>query len=122
MRSLQDAQQPVPASDQPGTGIGQTMKRHIQQQTLGLLRQADAGLPVKELRRKHGVREPSCCAGKAKFGGGSVSDVRRPQPLDAECTKRKKLRGRSVLEIGSMRCTGSASRSPLRTMLWSAGD
>ena len=37
--------------------------------------EADAGLPVKELCRKHGFSEPSYYAWKAKFGGMNVSDA-----------------------------------------------
>ena len=35
-------------------------KRFTEEQIIGFLREADAGLPVKELCRKHGFSEPSC--------------------------------------------------------------
>jgi transposase-like protein len=44
-------------------------KRYTEEQIIGFLREADAGLPVKELCRKHGFSEPSYYAWKAKFGG-----------------------------------------------------
>lgn len=34
-------------------------KRYTEEQIVGLLREADAGLPVKELCRKHGFSKPS---------------------------------------------------------------
>ena len=34
-------------------------KRFTEEQIIGLLREADAGLPVKQLCRKHGFSEPS---------------------------------------------------------------
>jgi putative transposase len=44
-------------------------KRYTEEQIIAFLREADAGLPVKELCRKHGFSEPSYYAWKAKFGG-----------------------------------------------------
>jgi putative transposase len=50
-------------------------KRFIEEQIIGFLQEAYAGLPNKELCRKHGFSEPSYYAWKAKFGGMSVSDA-----------------------------------------------
>ena len=74
-----------------------------EEQIIGLLREADAGLPVKELCRKHGFSEPSYYAWKAKFGGMNVSDAQRLKALEAENNKLKKLLANSMLEIDAMR-------------------
>jgi putative transposase len=74
-------------------------QRYTEEQIIGFLREADAGLPVKELCRKHGLSEPSYYACKAKFGGMSVSDAQRLKTLEAENTKLKKLLANSMLEI-----------------------
>ena len=66
-------------------------KRFTGEQIIGFLREADAGLPVKELCRKHGFSEPSYYAWKAKFGGMNVSDAQRLKTLEAENNKLKKL-------------------------------
>jgi putative transposase len=55
--------------------IGPMKKRYTEEQIIGFLREADAGLPVKELCRKHGFSESSYYAWKAKFGGMNVSDA-----------------------------------------------
>jgi putative transposase len=47
-------------------------KRYTEEQIIGFLREADAGLPVKELCRKHGFSEPSYYVWKAKLGGMNV--------------------------------------------------
>lgn len=78
-------------------------KRYTAEQIIGFLREADAGLPVKELCRKHGFSEPSYCAWKAEFGGMIVSDAQRLKALEAENTKLKKLLATSLLEIDAMR-------------------
>ena len=67
------------------------------------LRKADAGLPVKELCRKHGFSEPSYYAWKAKFGGMNVSDAQRLKALEAENGKLKRLLANSMLELDAMR-------------------
>jgi putative transposase len=54
-------------------------KRYTEEQIIGFLREADAGLTVKELCRKHGFSEPSDYAWKSKFGGMNVSDAQRLQ-------------------------------------------
>ncbi len=72
-------------------------KRYTEEQIIGFLREADAGLPVKELCRKHGFSEPSYYAWK--FGGMKVSDAQRLKALEAENTKLKKLLANSMLEV-----------------------
>jgi transposase-like protein len=44
---------------------------------VGFLREADAGVAVKELCRKHGFSEGSYYRWRSKFGGMSVSDAKR---------------------------------------------
>ena len=43
-------------------------KRYTEEQIIGFLREADAGMTVKDLCRKHGFSELSYYAWKAKFG------------------------------------------------------
>lgn len=78
-------------------------KRYTEEQIIGFLREADAGLPLKELCRKHGFSEASYYAWKAKFGGMNVSDAQRLKALEAENTKLKKLLANSMLEVDAMR-------------------
>ena len=85
------------------TEIGPMKKRYSEEQIIGFLREADAGLPVKELCRKHGFSEPSYYAWKAKFGGMKVSDAQRLKALEAENGKLKRLLANSMLEVDAMR-------------------
>ena len=73
-------------------------KRYTEEQIIGFLREADAGLPVKELCRKHGFSEPSYYAWKAKFGGMNVSDAQRLKALEAENGKLKRLLADTMLD------------------------
>ncbi|WP_253192999.1 transposase, partial [Burkholderia cenocepacia] len=52
-------------------------KRFTEQQIIGFLKEAEAGMPVKELCRKHGFSDASFYTWRAKFGGMEVSEARR---------------------------------------------
>ena len=78
-------------------------KRYSEEQITGFLREADAGLPVKELCRKHGFSEASYYGWKARFGGMNVSDAQRLKALEAENGKLKRLLANSMLEVDAMR-------------------
>lgn len=73
-------------------------KRYTEEQIIGFLREAEAGLPVKELCRRHGFSEASYYLWRSKFGGMSVSDARRLKELEAENTRLKKLLAEAMLE------------------------
>jgi putative transposase len=73
-------------------------KRFSEEQIIGFLREADAGMPIKDLCRRHGFSEASYYLWRGKFGGLSVSDARRLKVLEAENTKLKKLLAEAMLE------------------------
>ena len=73
-------------------------KRFSEEQIIGFLREADKGVPVKELCRKHGFSEPSYYLWRSKFGGMDVSDARRLKVLESENAKLKKLLAETLLE------------------------
>jgi putative transposase len=73
-------------------------KRFTEEQIIGFLREAEAGLPIKELCRRHGFSEASYYLWKSKFGGMSVSDAKRLKELETENVRLKKLLAESMLE------------------------
>lgn len=73
-------------------------KRFSEEQIIGFLREADKGIPVKELCRKHGFSDASFYLWRGKFGGMDVSDAKRLKALEAENTRLKKLLAESMLE------------------------
>jgi len=73
-------------------------KRYTEEQIIGFLKEADRGMPVKELCRKHGFSEPSYYAWRSKFGGMDVSDARRLKSLETENARLKKLLADAMLE------------------------
>ena len=73
-------------------------KRFSEEQIIGFLREAEAGLAVKELCRRHGFSEASYYLWRSKFGGMSVSDAKRLTELESENARVKELLAESMLE------------------------
>ncbi len=73
-------------------------KRFTEEQIIGFLREADAGLPVKELCRQDGFSEASYYLWRNKFGGMNVYDAKRLKDLEAENARLKKLLAEPLLE------------------------
>jgi len=73
-------------------------KRYSEEQIIGFLREADAGIPVKELCRRHGFSEGSYYLWRGKYGGLSVPDAKRLKALEAENARLKKLLAEALLE------------------------
>ena len=64
----------------------------------GFLREADKGIALKELCRKHGFSEASYYLWRSKYGGMDVSDARRLKALEVENARLKKLLADALLE------------------------
>ena len=73
-------------------------KRYSEEQIIGFLKEADAGVPIKELCRRHGFSEASYYLWRSKFGGMDVSDAKRLKALESENARLKKLLAKALLE------------------------
>ena len=73
-------------------------KRFTDEQIIGFLREAEAGVAVKDLCRRHGFSEGSYYQWRSKFGGMSVPDAKRLRELETENARLKKLLAGSLLE------------------------
>ncbi len=71
-------------------------KRFSEEQIIGFLKEADGGVPVKELCRKHGFSDAYLW--RSRFGGMDVSDAKRLKALESENARLKKLLAESMLE------------------------
>lgn len=76
--------------------------RFTEEQIIGFLKQAEAGMPVQELCRKHGFSDGSFYNWRAKFGGMDASDAKRLRELEAENAKLKKLLAEAHLDIHAL--------------------
>jgi putative transposase len=65
--------------------------RFTDSQILAILKQADAGVPVPELCREHGMSSASFYKWRAKFGGMDASLMKRMKELEDENRRLKKM-------------------------------
>lgn len=73
-------------------------KRFTEEQIIGFLKEGEAGMPIKELCRRHGFSEASYYLWRSKFGGMSVSEAKRLRELETENGRLKRLLAESMLE------------------------
>ena len=65
--------------------------RFSEERIIAVLKQAEAGVKVSELVRKHGISEATFYNWKAKYGGLDVSQLRRLKELEGENARLKKM-------------------------------
>lgn len=65
--------------------------RYSDSQIISILKQAEAGTPVPELCREHGMSNASFYKWRAKYGGMDASLMTRMKELEAENTRLKKM-------------------------------
>jgi len=101
--------------------------RFTEEQIIGILKEQEAGVPVADLCRKHGVSNASVYKWKAKYGGMDVSEARRLKGLEDENARLKKLLADSMLDNAALKDllgkNGSARRRarscrPFPDCLW----
>ncbi len=65
--------------------------RFTEEQIITILKEAEHGLPVQELVRKHGIAEGTYYRWKSKYGGLELSEAKRLKQLDDENRRLKRL-------------------------------
>lgn len=65
--------------------------RFTESQIIAVLKEADAGMKVEDICRKHGISNATYYNWKSKYGGMEASDVKRLKELEEENAKLKKM-------------------------------
>ena len=66
-------------------------KRLTESQIVGILKEAESGVPVPELCRRHNVGQSTFYKWRSKYGGMEASDVRRMKELEEENRRLKQM-------------------------------
>ena len=70
---------------------------------IGFLRQAEAGMPIKEIGRKHGFSDASFYKWRSKYGGMDATMAKRLRELELQNGKLKRLLAEAHLDIHALK-------------------
>lgn len=84
--------------------------RFTDEQIIGFLKQAESGVPVKELCRKHGFSDATFYKWRGRLGGLEVSEARRLRELESENSKLKKLLAEAMLDMEALKVVARGKR------------
>ena len=82
-------------------------KRFKQEQIVAVLKEAEAGVAVADLCRKHGICDGTFYNWKAKYGGLTINEARRIRLLEDENRRRKNIVDEQALDIQAFKSGGS---------------
>ena len=77
--------------------------RFTESQIVAILKEGEAGLPVAELARKHGISRGTYFNWRSKYGGVSVNELKRMRELEAENAKLKRMYADLALENAAIK-------------------
>lgn len=72
--------------------------RFTESQIVAVLKEGEAGVPVADIIRKHGISRPTYFLWRSKYGGATVKDLTRLKELEAENAKLKRMYADLALE------------------------
>jgi len=77
--------------------------RFTEEQIIGVVKEGEAGVPVQEISRKHGICEQTYYRWKAKYGGLEVSEARRLRSLEEENRRLKQMVAEQALDLQALK-------------------
>ena len=77
--------------------------RFTETQIVSILKQADAGMAVKDLCRQTGISQATYYQWKSRYGGMNASDLKRVKELEGENSRLKRLYADMALENAAMK-------------------
>lgn len=72
-------------------------------QIVAILKEGDAGMPVADILRKHGISHATYYKWKSKYAGVEASDLKRMRELEAENAKLKRMYADLALENAAIK-------------------
>jgi putative transposase len=72
-------------------------------QIVTILKEAESGVPVADLLRRHGVSKATFFKWRGKYAGATVNDVKRLRELEAENAKLKRMYADLALENAAIK-------------------
>ena len=82
-------------------------KQYTEEQIIAILKEAEAGAPVADVIRRHGIAEGTYYRWKAKYGGMDVSDSKRLKHMEEENRRLKRIVADQALDIQMLKDVAS---------------
>ena len=88
--------------------------KFTESQVVGILKEAESGVPVADLLRRHGISKTTFFKWRSKYAGASVADVKRLRELEGENAKQAEadVRRPGARERRHQRCPGPKTVTP----------
>ena len=77
--------------------------KFTESQIMAILGEGEAGLPVAEVCRKHGISNATYYQWKSKYAGMSVGELKRVKDLEAENSRLKRMYAELALEHAAIK-------------------
>src|SRR5512134_431819 len=77
--------------------------RFTETQIISILKEAESGMLVKDVGRKHGISDATYYNWKSKYGGMEASDLKRLKELERELSQLKRMYADMALENRALR-------------------
>lgn len=81
--------------------------RYKEEQIIRVLQEADAGKKVSDLCREYGISDATYYNWKAKYGGMTVSDIRKLKILETENSQLKQIVAEQALDIQALKAVNA---------------
>jgi putative transposase len=84
--------------------------RFTESQIVAILKQGEAGVPIAEILRQHGISKATYFQWQSKYAGASVDELKRLKELEAENAKLKRMYADLALENAAIKDVLSRKR------------
>jgi putative transposase len=77
--------------------------RFTEEQIIAVLKEAETGMKIPELCRKHGISDVTFYKWRSKYGGLEISEARRLKSMEEENRKLKHIVAEQALDIRALK-------------------
>ena len=81
--------------------------RYTEEKIIRVLQEADAGKKVADICREYGISDATYYNWKAKYGGMTLSDIRKLKVLEAENSRLKQIVADQALDIQALKAVNA---------------